>query len=122
MIKAAFEVEIHGEKNIDAVNGYRDALKKEILLICQILQDLDLNHEYKPVAHDSGTLAYNYENQHIFEPSKGMLGWAVEKLKNLLRNLLILTLGKQSKSYRFSLEGDGGCITRTNCWATNSER
>ena len=84
VIKTVFEVETHGEKNTKAVNRYRDVLKKEIQLIYQILQNMDLNYEYESSADDSGDLTYSYENQHIFEPRKGMLGWAVDRLKKPL--------------------------------------
>ena len=51
---------------------------------------MDLDYEYEPVADDSGDLAYNYENQHIFEPGKGMLGWAVDRLKTPLEKYVDL--------------------------------
>lgn len=84
VIKVIFETKIHGKKNTDVVNKYRDALKEEIQTIYQILQNMDLNLKYEPVFDGAGNLAYNFENQHIFEPGKGMLSWAVEKLRNPL--------------------------------------
>ena len=75
---------------------------------------MNLDCEDESVVDESIDLTYNYENHHIFEPGKGMLGWAVERLKNLLGNMLILIVGKPSKSCRFSLGLGGGCITRTS--------
>ena len=84
VIKSAFEAEVHGEKNTNAVSGYRKVLKIEIQMIYKILQTMDLDYEFEPAADDSGNLAYNYENQHIFEPGKGLLDWAVDRLKKPL--------------------------------------
>ena len=80
-IKSAFEVEINGEKNTNVVNEFREALKIEIQMIYQILQNMELDFEYEPVDDGIGDLAYHYENQQIFEPGKGMLSWAVAKLR-----------------------------------------
>ena len=84
VMKTVFEAETHGEKNTDVVNKYRDALKEEIQTIYQILQNMNLDCEDESVVDESIDLTYNYENQHIFEPGKGMLGWAVERLKKPL--------------------------------------
>lgn len=85
VIKIAFEVDVHGEKNINAVNGYRKVLEKEIQMIYQILQDMKLDYEYEPAADDTASIAYNYDNQLIFEPDKGMLSLAVDRLRKPLK-------------------------------------
>lgn len=83
-IQKTFEAEIHGEKNIDIVKNYQEALKREILTIGQFLQAMNFDCEYKPVVDESIDLEYVYENQQIFEPEKGMIHWAVERLKKPL--------------------------------------
>lgn len=81
-IKAAFTVEAHGEKNRKVLDGYREVLKAEIETIHQVLQEMNL--DYDPEDTDYEDLNYNYQNQHIFEPEKGMLSWAINSLKTPL--------------------------------------
>lgn len=114
VIKEVFETEIHGEKNTKAVNRYRDVLKKEIQLIYQILQNMNLDYEYESPVDDSGDLAYNYENQHIFEPGKGMLGWAVDRLKKPLGRYVDLDFSENIEELQV--------IVRAGWWMYNQDK
>ncbi|MBO4531946.1 MAG: hypothetical protein J5767_15050 [Paludibacteraceae bacterium] len=82
-IKQAFETKPLGEKNINAVNRYREALKNELQEIGKCLQEMDYEHEYQMV-DDCAAQKYIYANQHIFEPEKGLVNWGVERLKEPL--------------------------------------
>ena len=79
-IDRAFTVEPSCLKNKKLISDYRAALTHEIDKIKNALQSMDLGYEYEPI-DDSADPDYNYPNQHIFEPEKGMLNWAISKLK-----------------------------------------
>lgn len=89
-IKTAFSVEVHGTKNCAILDKYREMLKGEIEIIYHILQNMDL--EYEIVDNNYEDYKYNYQNQIIFEPGKGLLSWAIESLKVPLGQYIDLDL------------------------------
>ncbi len=49
MIKSAIEAEADREKNSNTIMGNEETINKEIQIIYQILQNMDLDYEYNPV-------------------------------------------------------------------------
>ena len=82
-IERAFSIEPTSMKNRKLISEYRDALLYEIKEITCALQSMNLDYEYESL-DDSADLNYNYPNQHIFEPEKGLLNWAISKLRTPL--------------------------------------
>lgn len=113
-IKSAFEAKIHGEKNTNVVNGYRKALKTEIQMIYQILQNMDLDFDYEPVFDAFGDLAYHYENQIIFEPWKGILSRAVENLKKPLGDYVDLNAWETIEELQILVRAGWWMYNKTN--------
>ena len=81
-IKVAFTVESRNKKNEQLLDDYKEELKKELKTIRHVLQKMDL--DYNPENNESCDLKYVYENQCVFEPGKGMIDWAVKRLKKPL--------------------------------------
>ena len=79
-IKRAYAVNPSSNNNAQLIIEYREALSPEIEHISYVLQSMLLDYEYT-LLNDSADPQYIYPNQHIFEPEKGMLNWAVEALK-----------------------------------------
>ena len=86
-IEDAFSVTTIGKKNSELLQNYRNALLDEVQDIKNALQEMLLDSEIKSV-DDSCEPAYNYPNQHIFEPGKGMLSWAIESLRKPLGEIV----------------------------------
>lgn len=82
-IERAFSIEPASMKNKKLISEYRDALLYEIKEITYALQSMNLDYEYEPL-DDSVDFYYDYPNQHLFEPEKGLLSWAISKLKTPL--------------------------------------
>ncbi len=102
-IEKAISVEVHGAKNKKTLDAYRDMLKEK-------LETMDL--DYEPDESDGVDPAYMYQNEHIFEPEKGMLEWAVNSLKTRWASMLIWIPGRQSRSYRLLFGLVGGCMDK----------
>ena len=89
-IEKVFFVEVHGKRNRKVLDEYRETLKAEVEVIHQVLQEMNL--DYEPEDTDFEDLNYNYQNQQIFEPGKGMISWAADSLKMPLGQYIDLDL------------------------------
>lgn len=75
------------EQNRNLLSAYGEVLRLELQEIKKVLQTMDLHHEFC-ATNDSPKSDYIYPNKFIFEPDKGMIDWAVNRLKEPLGHVV----------------------------------